>query len=261
MIRNPFRPLGRRPGPADAQPAQAVAPHAGPRNANLARYREVGFDHVHGWCDERLFDTVDLLAGADINRNGGCMEIGIHRGKLYILLNQVIDAGCRSYAVDVFDNQSLNIDRSGEGSLAEFRANLEKYDVHRGRNTEIVIGDSTDPGLRLEERIGPGTLRFISIDGGHTPEHTLSDLRLATTLVANEGVVILDDILNHHWLGVIEGVNLFLSGRPTLVPFAIGHNKLYLCKLSYQSAYFELFRTLDFATKIVRFHGHALVAL
>lgn len=230
-------------------------------NANLRQYLENGFKSVEGWCSEQVFDTVDVLNDAPINKGGGCLEIGIHHGKLYILLNQVIDPGEKSFAVDIFEAQNLNIDHSGAGSLHTFKTNLEKYDAHRGRNTHIIVGDSTDPGLRLEEVIGVASMRFISIDGGHTVEHTVSDLKLAERLVKNEGVVILDDILNYHWLGVIEGAGRFLDTYPTLVPFAIGHNKLYLCKLSYQGFYLQLFSRMPMASKTVRFYGHTVVVV
>jgi predicted O-methyltransferase YrrM len=49
--------------------------------------------------------------------------------------------------------------------------------------------------------VGVGSMRFISIDGGHTPEHTVSDLNLACRLINNQGVVILDDVLHHPWPG------------------------------------------------------------
>ena len=230
-------------------------------NENLRKYQSEGFKLIEGWCSEQLFATIDLLASASINKSGGCLEIGVHHGKFYILLNQVIPSTETSYAVDVFHNQHLNIDWSGSGSLEIFRSNLEKYDAHQGTNTKVIIGDSTDYGLELEKRIGPGSLRLISIDGGHSVEHTVNDLLLANRLVKNEGVVILDDVMNYHWPGVMEGLSKFMSTSPTLVPFAIGENKLYLCKLSFQDFYFRYFSESPLMTKHVRFFGYNVAAL
>lgn len=230
-------------------------------NSCLKKYRENGFDHVEGWCNYELFSTLDVLDSAEINKVGGCLEIGVHHGKFFILLNQLIDPQYKSYAIDVFEDQHLNIDSSGSGSRAALCRNLEAYDAHRGSNTVIIQGDSTDPSLRLREVVGAGAMRFISVDGGHTVEHTISDLSLASDLINNQGVVILDDILNHHWLGVIEGAGRYLDTRPTLVPFAIGHNKLYMSKLSYQSYYYNLFARAGLLVKPVLFHGHTIAAL
>jgi hypothetical protein len=220
---------------------------------NLTEYQEQGFSSIKGWCDPGLFRALALFDNMPINKTGGCLEIGVHHGKFFILLNQYSTA--TSYAVDVFDDQFLNIDSSGRGSRAAFEENLKRCDLHGGQSTSIIKGDSCDSSLNLVSRIGAGTMRFISIDGGHTVEHTINDLVLSQQLINNQGVVILDDILNSHWLGVIEGVGEFLRTRPTLVPFGIGYNKLYLCKISYHADYLMQMKTSGDYTKTVKFYG------
>jgi len=230
-------------------------------NTFLQNYMANGFDKVEGWCDPMLFKIMDFLEGAEKNKQGGCLEIGIHHGKFFILLNSLIDKQYSSFAIDLFDAQESNIDQSGLGSLQAFKQNLISFDRYQGENTKIISGDSTDAKLIKELNEYVGTIRYLSIDGGHTPEHTISDLNLANTLVNNQGVVILDDILNHHWLGVLEGVSIFLKNRPTLIPFAIGSNKLFLSKVSSNPYYFNLFANSYFNTKIVSFFGYPIVAM
>lgn len=230
-------------------------------NILLRPYYENGFKDVQGWCNEKNFTVLEVLDGTKINKKGGCLEIGVHHGKFYIMLNRLISINYTSFAVDIFGDQHLNIDRSGRGFLKIFKDNLVKHDIHQGENTKIIKGDSTDPCLKLRDVIGLGAMRFISVDGGHTVEHTVSDLTLASDLVSNEGVVILDDILNYHWPGVIEGAAIFLDQRPTLVPFAIGNNKLYMCKLSFKNFYYQIFENSALKTKLVSFFGHLVVAL
>lgn len=232
-------------------------------NHRLQLYRDHGFKHVEGWCDVELFAVFDLLNSVGFNQAGGVAEIGVHHGKFFLLLNALTHPKDRSFAVDVFDRQDLNIDGSGLGSQEIFRRNLESYDAHGGRNTTIISADSTDAAAMAEmvKTVGAGSLRFFSIDGGHTVRHTLSDLQLANELTSNEGVVILDDILNHHWLGVIEGAVKYLQREPTLVPFGIGHNKLLLCKLSFHRRYFEALQQSPLKTKVVSLLGTDLVAL
>jgi hypothetical protein len=227
----------------------------------LNDYKNRGFDNVEGWCSKFLFEIVGMLDDAEINKEGGCLEIGVHHGKFYILLNSVIERRFDSYAVDVFEKQSLNIDGSGRGSLQLFKDNLIKYDRHGGANTNIVAADSTDVKSKKLFDDRAGYFRFVSIDGGHTTEHTISDLQFACGLASNEGVVILDDVLNYHWLGVIEGCMIYLSQKPALVPFAIGHNKLFLAKISYRSFYRDLFGASTLRSKLVDFMGHSIVAL
>lgn len=231
------------------------------QNENLKKYHSEGFSKVDGWCENELFYAIDMLSSLPINRHGGICEIGIHHGKLYILLNQIVDAQYKSYAVDIFENQTLNIDGSGSGNRPIFEHNVFHYDAHQGRNTVIIAGDSTDSRLQLTNQIGPGSIRFFSIDGGHTPAHTINDLQIANQCINNEGIVILDDIMNPWWTGVIEGLAKFLQTAPTLVPVAMGHNKLYLSKLSYQKYYTEAFGNLQLSgpRAYTNFFGHKIV--
>jgi hypothetical protein len=162
----------------------------------------------------------------------------------------------------VFENQDLNIDNSGNGSKVLFEDNLKNLDRHAGSNTKIIMGDSTDSALNLVNTLGPGSMRYISIDGGHTAEHAINDLKIAEQLVANEGVVVLDDIMHYCWLGVIEGAVKYLSQHPTLVPFAIGQNKLWMCKWSYHKKYLELFKDSNLSRKWPQtFVGHEIVTM
>lgn len=230
-------------------------------NTNLQNYFNDGFNKVEGWVEDELFTVVDSLNNLNINKQGGVCEIGIHHGKLYILLNQIVDSNYQSYAIDIFDDQELNVDKSGEGSLEIFQQNLQKYDAHSGRNTVIIKGDSTDSGLGLPNIIKSGTMRFISVDGGHTPTHVINDLKLANDLVNNQGIVIVDDVMNHWWPGVIEGVMHFLQLKTPLVPVMMGHNKLYMCKMGYHNFYLHHFANLDLngPRGVRKFFGHDIV--
>jgi hypothetical protein len=227
----------------------------------LQRYMDTGFSQVHGWCSDTLASVITAINAYQKSRgvHGGIAEIGVHHGKLFIMFNSVCDADEKSYAIDVFDNQELNIDNSGSGSLAIFQNNLQVYDRHQGANVSIISADSVT--ANLSELIDQ-PVRLFSIDGGHTAEHTISDLKKAQLRLHPEGVIVLDDILNYHWLGVIEGAITFLRTQPTLIPVAIGLNKLFLVNLSFAEKYRELFCKLPLATKYpVGFCGHDVVAI
>jgi len=229
--------------------------------SHLDNYMATGFKEVEGWCSSQLSEFCKLIDSHQRERQiaGGVAEIGVHHGLFFIMLNSFCQDGCTSWALDLFERQDLNIDHSGQGSKEVFLANLEAHDKFKGKNVQIVACDSTT--VRLTD-IVKSPVRLFSIDGGHTAEHTISDLKSAQSVLHPEGVVILDDIQNHHWLGVIEGCILFLQARPTLVPFAIGHNKLFMCNLSFAEPYMKLFLNSRFVTKPrVRFVGHEIVAL
>jgi Methyltransferase domain len=133
--------------------------------------------------------------------------------------------------------------------------------VHKGSNTTIIQGDSTDTRVQLSLKQHSGSFRFFSIDGGHSAEHTINDLKFACDLISNSGVVILDDVFHPHWLGVTEGLCKFLTMSPSLMPFGYGRQKLYLAKLSFCKHYFEIFDKSPLKTAVSIFFGYPLVVL
>jgi hypothetical protein len=239
----------------------ALAEEVSAMYEHLDRYIATGFKTVEGWCSSFLADFCKLIDGHQRERGveGGIAEIGVHHGLFFILLNSLCEPAHPSWAIDLFDKQDLNIDHSGQGSRGQFLSKLDTSDRFKGAKVQIIVCDSTT--ARLTDIIRT-PVRMRSVDGGHTAEHTISDLKAAQSVLHPEGVVILDDSLNHHWLGVIKGCVVFLLSKPTLVPFAIGHNKLFLCKLSHAHRYAALFAASPFMTKPkLRFAGRDLVAL
>jgi effector-binding domain-containing protein len=210
------------------------------QHPHLKWYIENGFHSVHGYCKKHTAYVLDLIEQSPYNKKGkGVAEIGIHVGRFYILLNRTVTSPeFKSYAIDLFESaQEKNIDNSGRGNLQYFIENLKHHDLYEGNNTVILEGDSTDSGIKFDNIIEPGSLKYVSIDGGHTPTHVVNDLKLAEKWIESEGVVIVDDIMHEGWVGVVQGTLNYLSSHPTLQPFAIGYNKLWLSKVSVRQTY------------------------
>lgn len=193
----------------------------------LRRYSRTGCRQVDGWFfpeDVELavsFLTLQLAQGII----GNVAEIGIHHGKSFLLLANGVRADERAIALDVFDDQEKNVDKSGRGDRAIFEANVKKFAPDA--NLEILQRSSLDVAPD-QARATFGDVRFFSVDGGHTAEITAHDLRLAEATLVPGGVVMLDDVLNPHWTGVISGVAEYLRSGGGLVPFAVSRNKLFL---------------------------------
>ena len=152
-------------------------------------------------------------------------EIGVHHGKLFLLLAGDLHDGEEAVALDVFGDQQKNLDRSGKGDRDVFERNLETWAP--GAAVRIVQASSLEvPPDTARDTFGD--VRMISIDGGHTAEVAEHDLWLAQACLVEGGIVILDDLLNPHWLGVVTGLAAYLSGGGTLRAFAYSENKLYL---------------------------------
>ena len=108
--------------------------------------------------------------------------------------------------------------------------------------------------------------QVFSIDGGHTPEHVVNDYEIASQVTHPAGFIIVDDVLNAGWPGVIEGVaRLFLFGRPKFVPLCIGMNKLVSTGLAYHKEYLqfakqECFPSRGISHRTARLFGYDVVA-
>ena len=224
------------------------------------KYLSDGFTKVAGWVVQTLPEFMRVL-NVDWNKEGGVAEIGVYMGRFFLLLRNMIDTLEPSYAIDIFEDQHLNSDSNGgQGSTDIFIDNLKRYDNFGGDKVLIVKGDSTSGKIKahLDTTIPAGSIRYFSIDGGHTKTHTLNDLKLAEKYVSDTGIVILDDITHPHWLGVMDGLVEYLRTFPTLVPFAIGHNKLFLCKYPYHSKYLEVVEKSAFGIELITFMGYQL---
>lgn len=134
-------------------------------------------------------------------------EIGIHHGKSFICMLDAIPAGVPIVALDLFDElQRFNSGHSGKGSLAPFKKNLRAfYDSHPDKQNQVVIkaADSTKlfaADVLLLTKGKP--INFFSVDGCHTADCTLSDLRLAHSVLGTMGVIMVDDYFNSAWPGV-----------------------------------------------------------
>jgi hypothetical protein len=227
----------------------------------LDAYRDS--NEIEGWVDNGIFSLLHLITEVLDTRHvpGGALEIGVHHGKFFIALNAIVDAQYNSVALDLFDNQEFNIDFSGRGSYGHFTENLKKFDRHKGGNVIIESRDSTsvDPISLLALSKSP--FKVVSVDGGHTAEHTISDILLADNVIQPQGFVLVDDILNSHWMGVIDGVTNYLKTRPRLWPLAVGYNKLVMCRMSMQPAYKLFFQQRFAFTKSTNLCGYEVLAV
>lgn len=84
---------------------------------------------------------------------------------------------------------------------------------------------------------GYPAFRMLSVDGGHTLEITLHDLMLASCVIQDGGLVILDDFPNPAWLGVAEALMHWVHAQDRLVPFMHGANKLWFTTPSHVQEY------------------------
>jgi Methyltransferase domain len=208
--------------------------------SRIARY--VLQDKLHrtvpGWLNEGAISAVVAFAKWQEENKvlGDVAEIGVHHGKFFILLANLRRRHERAFAIDVFDDQHLNADKSGRGDLSKFMENLRQY----GSEVGLTVLKKDSKRLTKADFYSnrKGSIRLFSIDGSHTAEHTCSDLAIAAQLITADGLIILDDFYNPDWPGVQEGFYRYLASRGCdTAPFAYGNNKLFVCKSASHAKY------------------------
>jgi hypothetical protein len=223
-------------------------------------YRALGRRAVEGWVDPQTFGILRVLSEEQgrIGVRGPVAEIGVHHGKLFIALQLLAEPGARAVAIDVFDDQTHNIDQSGRGDLRRF-----ERQVRRWGDWSAVVVEQTDSTLLTGldvMRLADGEIRLFSVDGGHTEETVLADMRTAEGSLAPGGIVIADDVFNDEWPGVSVGTMRYLGVGGRLVPFAIGFGKTYFTDEAHAARFREVVRQAygkrwRIAHKTTVFHG------
>lgn len=195
----------------------------------LELYLRHGEGLVDGWLDPYSARLITALSGIQAAHGvtGGVGEIGVHEGRLMLLLLLLTRPGEAAFVCDLFEQQHLNVDRSGRGNEEIFDANLARF---CGPAEFLVKYRCSSFDLRADDILKTtGTIRLFSVDGGHTPECAFNDVSIAAAVLSDGGIAIIDDYFNADWPGVSEGVARYLAMPDArLCPFAVSPNKLFL---------------------------------
>ncbi len=213
--------------------------------SRLNAYLKHGQFLVKGWLLPGAPEAIIRLSDEQRSANlqGGVAEIGVHHGKLFILLYLLGSKNEPAVAIDLFSQQDLNIDNSGAGDLERLKRNLFRHAdtsrllIHEGDSTQLTSKDLL--------RFSGGPLRMISIDGGHTADITAHDLATSEGALIDGGIIVLDDCFNEMWPGVVDGVHKYFSQQRTIVPFGVGANKTFFCHGPFARQYADVLRKLD----------------
>lgn len=180
---------------------------------------------VHGWFRNEAallissLDEFQKLKGI----SGNIFEIGVHHGRSSIFFSHLLGGDESLNVCDLFSNEG-NVSSSGSGDEEIYKANMNKFGQRRPNQIFKSFSSELTP-----EKIS-NNYRFFHIDGGHNPDEALGDLELAAKTIHHKGVIIVDDPFRDEWPGVTEAILLFLQKNQEFEAFAVGFNKLFLCR-------------------------------
>lgn len=190
-----------------------------------------GHRQVEGWLGDGALGMTMAISQHQIalGMKGAVGEIGVHHGRFLIALALLKQPTEKVIAIDVFEDQHLNVDWSGSGSREILLLNLQKFGVMMN---DIVIHKADSLQMSSSQLLGLSEqyFRLFSVDGGHQVANVLNDIGIVTDVLAPKGVIILDDFFNPDWPGVNEGFFQFMAHSSSLAPFCYGDNKIFLCQ-------------------------------
>src|SRR5262247_3859851 len=145
---------------------------------SLTRYALEGHATVEGWLGIGALGLTIAISERQVNQGikAAVGEIGVHHGRYFISLALLRQTGERAVAIDVFEDQHLNVDYSGRGDQEILLANLHRHDVDM---TGVVLhkADSLTMGSDELLRLSSGEgFRLFSVDGGHQVGNVVHDL-------------------------------------------------------------------------------------
>jgi predicted O-methyltransferase YrrM len=161
---------------------------------------------VAGWFhpeDRSLFVGLNQIQ-RECSVAGNVLEIGAYKGKSAILLGYELKPGERLTICDLFgvppetaaEHRENDQHYRGLGR-GEFESNYLRF--HR-ELPQIVQCSSTQMDLK------PGSFRFVHIDGSHQYDVVRKDIETAARIVADDGVIAVDDYRSFHTPGVAAAV-------------------------------------------------------
>lgn len=182
-------------------------------------------NNVHGWFRNEAALLIAMLDEFQKSRDitGNIFEIGVHHGRSSIFFSHLLSANESLNVCDLFSNEG-NVSSSGSGDELIYKANMDKFGKNKPNQIFKCFSSELTPARISDD------YRFFHIDGGHNPDEALGDLELAATTTHKEGVIIVDDPFRDEWPGVTEAILIFLQKHQEFEAFAVGFNKIFLCR-------------------------------
>ncbi|WP_405012980.1 class I SAM-dependent methyltransferase [Kitasatospora sp. NBC_01539] len=187
-------------------------------------------DDVPGWfwkADQDVFSwLLDRQTAA--GTTGDLLELGAYLGRSAILLGSHLRPGERFTVCDLFDSDAPDDDNSAEMAMS-YRRTLTRTAFEANYlafHPELPTVVQAPTSVLADGRIPAGSCRFVHVDASHLYEHVAGDILVARDVLAENGVIALDDYRAAHTPGVAAAVweAVFVLG---LKPVCLTPEKFY----------------------------------
>jgi hypothetical protein len=197
----------------------------------LDRYLRNGLTEVKGWLSggtEKVISEISL-AQIEMGRTGSVGEIGVHQGKLLLLLLLTKLDGEGAFAIDPFEDDEINLAQNSPRSVDILQRHIASW-APKATRVQVIAKYSTAVPPSAVVSVS-GRARLLSVDGSHEDEVVTHDMAWSEQVLEPHGIIIVDDFFNSQYPGVCSAVSRhIISSGSRLKPFAVSPGKLYVAQ-------------------------------
>lgn len=157
---------------------------------------------------------------------GDLAELGVLVGRSAVLIGDHLRDEETFTVVDLFGQSLSDASNNEENQTSYPQLSRRSFESHYARLHDrlpvVVEGLSSS----ITEHARHGAHRFVHVDASHLFDHVRGDIRTARTLLARDGVLVLDDFRTEHTPGVAAAAWQAVLAEG-LRPFAVSPQKMY----------------------------------
>ena len=184
--------------------------------AAVDRYLDAGYASVVG-MSSRFAAAVScglMRIQSDLGVTGPVAEIGTFEGRFFIALAHALKNGETALGIDLFDWPNPQV-------IDRFEANCTKHGVPAEKRITWRADSRTMKPEDLLAKLGGERVRLFHVDGEHSRHALTRDLELATAVLTDGGVIVLDDMLHPGYPTLMVAVQDYLQRHPEMVVLCI----------------------------------------
>jgi predicted O-methyltransferase YrrM len=205
------------------------------------RYLDTGYANVVG-MSSRFAAAVTcglMRIQSELGSSGPVAEIGTFEGRFFIALAHALAPGEKALGIDLFDWPNPEV-------IDRFEANCAKYGVAAERRITWRADSGTMKPEELLAKLDGARVRLFHVDGEHSRRALTRDLELATAVLAEGGIIVLDDMLHPGYPTLMVAVQEYLARHAEMVVLCIidresivAATKFVLCQAAWFKRYEE----------------------
>ncbi len=179
-------------------------------------YLEESYDKVSGMSSRFAAGICCGLMRiqSELGVTGPVAELGAFEGRFFIALAKSLHDGERALGIDTFEWPNPQV-------LDRFEANCVRQGVPAEKRITWKADSNKMTPEELLAKLDGERVRLIHVDGEHTQAALSKDLALATAVIRDGGVIVLDDMLHPGYPTLMVAVQAYLERHPEMTVLCI----------------------------------------